>query len=97
MFRAGGSKVWYPAIWKRDPETGEPAHTYRECIPGEQGDYEVMVVHDQKKEEWYCEVWRNADQSALRIKMETLWMAHIGDNMMDRVIEGIEREEKANE
>lgn len=30
-------------------------------------------------------------------KMENLWMAHIGDNMMDRVIEGIEREEKANE
>lgn len=30
-------------------------------------------------------------------KMENLWMAHIGTNMMDRVIEGIEREEKANE
>lgn len=37
-------------------------------FPGERGCYEVMVVHDQKKEEWYCEVWRNADQSAVRIK-----------------------------
>lgn len=37
------------------------------------------------------------DQTTLQIKNEKLWMVPIGANMMERVIKGIEREEKANE